>query len=151
MRLGGRRRLPGPREPNGRLVRTPQIKSVEQILENAALVAKIDGATECAVYVICPVKDLRPCKIGVSIDPVYRLTQLQTSHWLKLRIYNEFWLSSQTEAFAVEAAMHRFLRDTALLGEWFGVDGPSAVEAISQTMTKIKVHTLDNKGVKNVR
>lgn len=101
------------------------------------------GLPYCGVYVITT-DSLYPCKVGVSVNPVKRLTTLQTSHWRPLQISGYRWAETANDAKAIEKEVHRALAEKgkALLGEWFDVRVPEAVEAIewASMMTNIPVH-----------
>lgn len=101
---------------------------------------KTNGYPYCGVYVITT-DSLYPCKIGISINPIKRLANLQTSHWRPLQISGYRWCESQADAVKVEAKAHDILTDEgkALLGEWFDVRVEKAVEAMEWAALTLNV------------
>lgn len=60
----------------------------------------------------------KPCKIGVSYKPRNRLNQLQTSNWIKLKIFKSYIFDDDI-AYMMEKIFHREWEKHKLLGEWF--------------------------------
>ena len=73
-----------------------------------------------------------PCKIGISVCPSKRLTQLQTSHWRELQISEYRWVETVADAGKIEKEAHNILRSNgkALMGEWFDVRPSEALQAV---------------------
>lgn len=58
-------------------------------------------------------------KIGISEDPEKRLSQLQTGSPLELSLIDKVKVRSESEAKAIESAMHIHFRGKRIKGEWF--------------------------------
>ena len=72
------------------------------------------------VYMLlCDVDDLFYIKIGMSIDPIRRLSELKTACPFKARTLAvcNFW--SHEKALIVERALHKEMREYRSQGEWF--------------------------------
>lgn len=75
------------------------------------------------VYIISPSKQ-GPCKIGISVDPVKRLSVLQTGSPVPLALYHVESTNNVDAATIVESNVHRMLAADPLVplrGEWFNV------------------------------
>lgn len=66
------------------------------------------------VYVIGPEEGNGPYKIGYSASPIDRLGSLQTSHWVRLKIFSVY-----VGTYGLEKTLHRLFADKNLLNEWF--------------------------------
>jgi hypothetical protein len=87
----------------------------------------------CAIYAIGPTSSVRtvvPMKIGVAMDITRRLYELQTSHWLTLKLYDHRWAKNTTVACAIESKTHKLLKDKHIQGEWFNISANDACIAI---------------------
>lgn len=75
-------------------------------------------------------------KIGMSDDPEKRLTQLQTGSPLELVLSDKVKVRSESEAKAVESAMHIHFRDNRIKGEWFrGVSSGKAAKVCREMVS----------------
>lgn len=74
----------------------------------------------CSLYVVST-DSKWPCKIGISIDPVKRISGIQTGVWRRVDVHKCFYLKSVKEARTLEQKIHRTLTDQGkwLHGEWF--------------------------------
>jgi hypothetical protein len=68
-----------------------------------------------------------PIKIGVSVDPLKRLPQLQTNQPQRLSIV---YAVRVADPYAVERAAHARLKPRRAQGEWFNINRDEAIEAI---------------------
>ena len=85
------------------------------------------------IYVIGSGDDGDPVKIGVANDITARLKLLQTGSPKRLRALHSVTIDADL-AQKAEAACHRYLRQAWMLGEWFGIDVPSAMAAIQEVI-----------------
>lgn len=74
-------------------------------------------------------------KVGMAVDPVKRLAQLQTGNPSRLYLHRAFWTLSKDSAQLIEARAHSFLRRKCnrLTGEWFYCPPTLAHETIVNT------------------
>lgn len=86
------------------------------------------GYTEGYAYVIRAGED-GPVKIGKAMDPESRLSEHQTSAWLRLRLLHIMPGYGDTEA-----ALHERVKDSRIMGEWFS--GPE-VEELLETLDEM--------------
>ena len=84
----------------------------------------------CYAYVISIVgQDL--CKIGISQNPLGRLSQLLTGSPFEMHLVCAFRLWGRDDALAVERAFHWYLKDYRSRGEWFVISPDDAVEMMA--------------------
>jgi len=72
-----------------------------------------------------------PYKVGIAGDPQKRCEALQTGNPEKLAVHH---ICEAENAKEVETAVHGFLRDCRVMGEWFAADVSDIVSAISRAM-----------------
>lgn len=89
--------------------------------------------TAMIIYVIGSAAD-GPLKIGMSANPQARVSELQTGHASRLRVWVTFHATSRQHARAVEKAVHASLRDKRSSGEWFRVTVAEAAAAIIKAL-----------------
>jgi len=70
------------------------------------------------------------CKIGISGDPFHRMVTLQRKNPDRIAIRYLIEPREDNGAYALEMAIHHFLRDARLDGEWFRLDAQQAFRAI---------------------
>lgn len=90
-----------------------------------------------AIYVISP-EDVPVAKVGVAVDPLQRLAQLQGGYWGKLYIRSLFWCS--TDAFQLERAVLRKLNefDARLVGEWGAIEAEDMAMLVAKCVGETK-------------
>lgn len=79
------------------------------------------------VYVL---QDAEFCKIGHAADPGARLKDLLTGSPRDLCFVHLFQFADRTTAIAVEGETHRYLSNSHVRGEWFGVSPDDAARAV---------------------
>ena len=85
------------------------------------------GYTDGFAYVIRAGED-GPVKIGKAMDPQSRLSEHQTSVWLRLRLLHIMPGYGDTEA-----ALHEWVKDSRIMGEWFsGPEVEKLLEALGE-------------------
>lgn len=98
----------------------------------------IANSTAKFVYVIGANADHH--KIGVSINPEFRLAQLQTASPLPLRLaYTTAEMLDAAER--IEAHAHWLLRDCRLSGEWFHIGVEDALKAVAAAVLAVRAGT----------
>lgn len=83
-------------------------------------------------------------KIGISTDPVKRLTALQTSHYDKLEIYCTFNCDTPQNAATLEFTLHQRYLKHNIRGEWFQLD-PELVLSDILSDKKLNIYTSSHK------
>jgi hypothetical protein len=114
-------------------------------LKNGKFSDFVEGYVRFAVYVMSPIAEGRPVKIGVSCDPLKRLSHLQIGAWKELSLEGVVWCSGPCEAFALESRAHKMLEQDGkeLIGEWFNVSAPEASEVIRFAADVLGVELFD--------
>lgn len=79
---------------------------------------------KCSVYVV-GWREKGPLKVGIALDPVARLGDLQVACPYRLRIYKAFWLPDPDAARLIEDAALEVLSPDAMQGEW--VNAPASI------------------------
>jgi hypothetical protein len=85
------------------------------------------------LYIIAPTdSNNRPYKIGITTghDLSKRLTALQTSHWLDLKIYYKSPLLENVES--IERMLHNKYKHKRVRGEWFNIDQNDIEDIMSE-------------------
>jgi hypothetical protein len=77
---------------------------------------------ECFVYIIAPVGQDSPCKVGISDDPGKRVASLSTGSPVALRVAETYRFASRHSAAAMEQRFHASYADWRLNGEWFDIE-----------------------------
>ena len=90
------------------------------------------GKLRQAIYIIST--DRGVVKIGISHNPVERLTNLQTASPFPLRLV---YAAVHSDAARLEAVVHHNLRSRRAYGEWFSVTEPVARDAIAKAAAQI--------------
>jgi hypothetical protein len=75
-----------------------------------------------------------PVKIGVSHSPEYRLSEFRTACPFPIKLLHAEPCESREVAYSDEAFAHRFLAHNRMHGEWFDVDGSTAVQTVQDTV-----------------
>lgn len=129
--ISSRRKSLAGREVNGRIQRK--------------IIAKADDEKFCFVYVICPLLEKRPSKIGIARSPDHRLADLQTSHWMELSVAHRVWVCSRRFAQMAENKTHKLLemRGLSLKGEWFDLTSDEARDAIEEIVATLAPRAID--------
>lgn len=94
----------------------------------------------CMVYVIAPETTKLPSKIGISRRPLRRISGLQCSHWVRLRLFHCGYCKDDHVAAKIEATAHDILQGERLLGEWFNVAPLRAFETVEMAASILGVH-----------
>lgn len=71
-------------------------------------------------------------KIGISTDPSWRRSALQTGHPEELRLIRTIGQRSIRQARLVEQELHQLVQDRRLHGEWFDLTDRQVGQAIRQ-------------------
>lgn len=71
-----------------------------------------------------------PCKVGVSADPMKRLSSVQTGCAMVVEVWGYCTFPSRFVARQFEREAHRAMSDRRLSGEWFDVEPEAAIQAI---------------------
>lgn len=69
-------------------------------------------------------------KVGVSREPYRRMASLQGERETQLFLRHEHDAGSKSAAYALERATHDVLSASRVVGEWFAVTVPRALEAL---------------------
>lgn len=90
------------------------------------------GLPYCSVYVVAPI-DGWPCKIGISTNPMKRVSALQTASWKQLEVAWCCFVESVNVAKALERRSHDALTQQSLWlhGEWFDLRPDKAKELVA--------------------
>lgn len=93
------------------------------------------ATNHAAVYVIGDVY-AEYVKIGVAVDPIARLAQLQTGNPNKLFLHRVFWIPDVEAAYLVESAAHATASDLydRMVGEWFRCNPNEAHEVVEASI-----------------
>lgn len=83
------------------------------------------------VYAIVS-KNLGCTKIGVSRHVAKRLYDLKVANPDDLYVYGKVRFLNEEIAYKIEAQCHNELRDKCRQGEWFNIDGATAMEVINK-------------------
>ncbi len=78
-----------------------------------------------------------PIKIGISDDPVTRLGQLQNAHFLKLVLYQHWWVAGKPVAVLAEAQFKERYKEFNIRGEWFDLDPDVALKLMARLISQI--------------
>lgn len=78
-----------------------------------------------------------PIKIGISDDPITRLSALQMGSFFKLVVYQHWWLAGKLVAVNVERAFKDKYREFNIRGEWFDLEPNEAVKLAAQQLSDI--------------
>src|SRR5262245_15665023 len=70
------------------------------------------------VYLVTTKTDT-PVKVGITTDPVNRLSELQVGNFNPLRIHCLWWLPGRRVSARVEQAFKENFREKNVRGEWF--------------------------------
>ena len=62
-----------------------------------------------------------PVKIGISNDPIIRLSTLQTAHYKKLTLLFTLKCINRAAALELESAFHRWYEDRLIQLEWYDI------------------------------
>jgi len=81
------------------------------------------------IYAVGPSPD-GPIKIGMTTNPLARISALNTDSPVEIFCYHYFWFAGTPLALRVEKACHKYLADKNLRGEWFNVTHAEAEETI---------------------
>lgn len=81
--------------------------------------------------------DRGPSKVGISADPVARLSQLQIGSYWPLPLYIAQPFASRTEARLAESLTHRFLSEFRLSEEWFDLSGGDCWGAVQMAIAAL--------------
>ena len=73
------------------------------------------------VYVICPETELGHVKVGITSNIQRRLTELQTGHPERLKVYHKKQVPSRADAKRLEVMAHARMVQWRQTGEWFDV------------------------------
>ena len=73
-----------------------------------------------------------PCKIGMSADPMKRLSSVQTCCAEAVEVWGYCSFPNRDMARRFEGAAHKALADRRLSGEWFDVEPEAAIMAIER-------------------
>jgi hypothetical protein len=84
------------------------------------------------MYVIGSSED-GPCKLGISVNPDRRLTQLQTGHAARLHLYHQEPVPAP-KARLYEQLLHRDVGYERAVGEWFNLTVEEAIAQIQFTL-----------------
>lgn len=75
-----------------------------------------------------------PVKVGVSENPLVRISQVQNGHPFKLHIIKAW---QHDLAHHVEQRAHKLLKAYRLRGEWFTVDFETAIVAVELAIIEV--------------
>ena len=78
-----------------------------------------------------------PTKIGISDDPVTRLGQLQTAHFLRLVLHQHWWVAGKPVAVLAEAQFKEKYKVFNIRGEWFDLDPDVALKLMAGVISEI--------------
>lgn len=78
-----------------------------------------------------------PIKIGITHDPVSRLSGLQTANWRPVSFDRLWWLPGQPIAARIEAALKLHFLPQHIRGEWFAIDPAEAGEFVEVTIERL--------------
>lgn len=91
-----------------------------------------DSGQHQSVYVIGAAG--HPTKIGIALDPVQRLRDIQVGCPHRLRLY--FAEPIPSGARLIEKACHARLSDHRVSGEWFSIDADTAIETVRRMIAE---------------
>ncbi len=104
----------------------------------------------CSIYVVAPV-DGWPCKVGISTNPMKRVSSLQTACWKQLEVAWCGFLGTVKQAAALESRAHKSLTEQSLWlhGEWFDLRVTDAKDLIGfeADMAGLEMHDTLPSGV----
>lgn len=90
------------------------------------------GLPYCSIYIVAPI-DGWPCKVGISTNPMKRISTLQTSCWKQLEVKWCGWAPTMQQAKEVEMKSHASLTNLGLWlhGEWFDMRPEKAADLVA--------------------
>lgn len=77
-------------------------------------------------------------KIGLAVDPLRRVAELQTGNARRLRLFMKIGPLSEKRAAAIEKKLHRRFKEWRLVGEWFQ---PCVISKLQNNMQDIDYET----------
>jgi len=104
-----------------------------------------------AVYAAGPSK-MGPLKIGHSIKPKSRISQLQTDNHEPVDIYAIAWTVDSKLSFRVERRCHKILKKAGrhVRGEWFDIDAEWAKKVIAVAAREEGIPLYSNREVREL-
>lgn len=78
-----------------------------------------------------------PIKIGITDDPVTRLSGLQNGSFLELVLHQHWWLAGKPIAVLVEKTFKEKYKKFNIRGEWFDMEPSEAVKLAARELSDI--------------
>lgn len=78
-----------------------------------------------------------PIKIGITHDPVSRLSALQNANWRPVAFDRLWWLPGQPIAARIEAALKLQFLPQHVRGEWYTIDPAEAGQFVEETIERL--------------
>ena len=101
------------------------------------------GMPYCSIYVVAPI-DGWPCKVGISTNPMKRVSSLQTACWKQLEVAWCGFLGTVKQAADLERRAHQALTNQSLWlhGEWFDlrVDDAKSMVRFEAMLAGLEMH-----------
>ncbi len=88
------------------------------------------------IYLVTTEAD-NPVKVGITSDPVDRLTDLQVANFNRLRMHRFWWLPGRRISGRVERAFKNHFAAQIVRGEWFDLPLSDAETFIEDTIRKL--------------
>jgi hypothetical protein len=99
-----------------------------------------------AIY-LATIPSGNPVKIGITDDPVERLSVLQTAHFERLRFHRFWWVAGLPVAARLERAFKKHFAPVNIPGEWFDVPLPDAEAFIEKSACELGTWAVDDAGM----
>jgi Meiotically Up-regulated Gene 113 (MUG113) protein len=99
-----------------------------------------------AVY-LATVQRGNPVKVGITNDPVNRLSQLQNANFELLRFHRFWWLAGHPIAARTEKAFKDRFAPVNLRGEWFDVSLSDAEVFVEKYVRDLGTWAVDDEGM----
>lgn len=105
----------------------------QEAMLRAAKLAEVisnDVSMRCVYVITTP--ELPVCKIGVCVQPLARLSQLQVGNWNRLHVAGLLWVVAKGHVLDIEKAAHKAADEMGcwLSGEWVSMTPIEAMELV---------------------
>jgi Meiotically Up-regulated Gene 113 (MUG113) protein len=78
-----------------------------------------------------------PIKVGITHDPVRRLSALQNANWRPVSFDRLWWLPGQPIAARIEAVLKLQFLPQHVRGEWYEIDPAEAGQDVEETIERL--------------
>ncbi|MBM3518445.1 MAG: GIY-YIG nuclease family protein [Alphaproteobacteria bacterium] len=100
------------------------------------------------VYLVTTVYG-EPVKVGITQDPVLRISELQTANFIELHMHRFWWTAGHQIAALVESEFKQHFKPRNIRGEWFDLPLAEASTHVERRLKQIGTWGVDHQTMIN--